>query len=289
MMNNNIKVNLHICEYCNYHCAHCFAKFGCKATLPLENWKNIVDNIVSSGLVREINIAGGEPMIHHQMSEIVDYIRTYNIPVSLVTNGSLMTEEWIRKNGRKFKTIGFSVDALTPELQRTVGRCTNSGVVISPESFGRKIALLREVNPDIKIKINTVVSQVNKLDNIADFIKEWNVDRWKLLKMQIFDDGVHCNESIKVSDSEYDSYVSRSLKSLGQEFIHEKIQYQAGTTQVIAERLLMGGYIMVGANGFLLDDTKNSSYTKVCDCQTESFAEGLKKLTFFEEVYKSRY
>ena len=289
MLNQNLKVNLHVCEYCNYHCAHCFAKFGCKATLPAENWKVIADNVISSGRVREINIAGGEPLLHPQMMEIVDSVRAYGIPVSLVTNGSLMTTDWIKQNGTKFKTIGFSVDALTPELQRTVGRCTNSGAVISPEEFGRKISLLREVNPEIRIKINTVVSQVNKFDNLAEFIKLWNVDRWKLLKMQIFDDGIHCNAGIKVSDAEYDSYVSRALHSLGVEFSPEQVQYQAGQTQVIAERLLKGGYLMIGANGFLLDDTKNASYTKICDCQKESFAEGLKQLTFYEDLYQSRY
>ena len=289
MMYQNLKVNLHVCEYCNYHCAHCFAKFGCKATLPAENWAKIADNVISSGLVSEINIAGGEPLLHPQMIEIVDCIRSYGLPVSLVTNGSLVTEDWIRRNGKKFKTIGFSVDALTPELQRTIGRCTNSGERIAPEEFGRKIALLREVNPEIRIKINTVVSQVNKHDNLAEYIRLWNVDRWKLLKMQIFDDGIHCNEGIKISDTEYDNYVSRALQTLGLTFSPEQVQYQTGQTQIIAERLLKGGYLMIGANGFLLDDTKNSSYTKICDCQTESFAEGLKQLTFYEDLYTSRY
>ena len=107
--------------------------------------------------------------------------------------------------------------------------------------------------------------------------------------MQIFDDGIHCNAGIKVTDAEYNSYVSRALHSLGLEFSPEQVQYQAGQTQVIAERLLKGGYLMIGANGFLLDDTKNASYTKICDCQTESFAEGLKQLTFYEDLYQSRY
>ena len=75
MFNRNLKVNLHICEHCNYHCLHCFAKFGCTKILDDENWKKIADNIISSGSVREINIAGGEPLLHPQMIDIVDYIQ----------------------------------------------------------------------------------------------------------------------------------------------------------------------------------------------------------------------
>ncbi len=288
-MNKNLKVNLHVCEHCNYHCEHCFAKFGCKETLPIENWEMIIENVMQSGRVREINIAGGEPLLHPQMMDIVDAVRSYDIPVSLVTNGSLMTKNWIMQNAKKFKTIGFSVDALTPELQRSIGRCTGSGAVISAEEFGEKIILLREVNPEIKIKINTVVSQINKLDNLANYIQAWNVDRWKLLKMQIFDDGKHCNEGIAINDQEYDAYVNNALSALGIDFHPEKVLYQAGNMEIVAERQLRGGYLMIGANGFLLDDTKNSSYTKISDCQKESFHEGLKRLTFYEEVYASRY
>lgn len=289
MFNRNLKVNLHICEHCNYHYLHCFAKFGCTKILDAENWKKIADNIISSGSVREINIAGGEPLLHPQMIDIVDYIRSYGVAVSLVTNGSFITEEWIKQNGKKFKTIGFSIDTLNPALQRSAGRCTYDGKVISAESFGEKINMLREVNPEIKIKVNTVVSAVNRFDNIAETVKKWQVNRWKLLKMQIFDDGIHCNSEIDITHKEYDNYVFHAVSEFGLEFDSERVLYQSDKTEIVAERFLKGGYLMIGANGFLLDDTKNSSYTKVCDCQTESFADGLKHLTFYEELYKSRY
>ena len=41
-----LKVNLHIVEACNMHCEFCFAKFHCMHALSLEDWKQIVDNIV---------------------------------------------------------------------------------------------------------------------------------------------------------------------------------------------------------------------------------------------------
>jgi len=41
-----LKVNLHVVEACNMHCEFCFAKFQCMHALSLEDWKQIVDNIV---------------------------------------------------------------------------------------------------------------------------------------------------------------------------------------------------------------------------------------------------
>ena len=43
-----LKVNLHVVEACNMSCEFCFAKFKCHKALSLEDWKQIVDNIVSN-------------------------------------------------------------------------------------------------------------------------------------------------------------------------------------------------------------------------------------------------
>lgn len=243
MVKKYFKANFHICENCNYHCGHCFAKFGKPHTLRAEHWKKITDNVISSGLINEVNIAGGEPFIH---SEFIDILKN-------------------------------------------IGRCTVNNQIISEQDFSRKIFLLKEVNPDINIKINTVVSALNVSDCISDNIRYINIARWKILKMQVFDDGFHCNSHISVSDRQYDSYVRKSFESLGLEFIPEKTLYRFNNTEIVAERFLQGGYIMIGADGFLLDDTLNSSYTKVCDCLTESFADGIEKLNFNRSLYSSRY
>lgn len=290
-MNQKLKVNIHICEHCNYNCRHCFAKFGCEKMLCDKDWFAIIDNIVSSGEVGEINIAGGEPLLHPQLTGIADYIHTYGIPVSLVTNGSLITEKWIGQNGRKFRTVGFSIDSLNPGYQRCIGRCTSDKNTISSKDFEEKIISLREVNPDVKIKVNTVVSGINWRDSIAEDIRRWNVDRWKILKMQVFDNNVHCNANIAPSDDEYDSYVENALFCFGMEPDNQCVLYKSvkTKTEIVAERILKGSYIMIDTNGFLLDNTKGSDYIKVCDCRTESFSENLKKLTFYEDLYASRY
>ena len=59
-MEKKYKINLHILEACNFKCRHCFSKFGTDETLPVEDWKKIVDNCIAVADVAEFNIAGAD-------------------------------------------------------------------------------------------------------------------------------------------------------------------------------------------------------------------------------------
>jgi radical S-adenosyl methionine domain-containing protein 2 len=42
---------------------------------------------------------------------------------------------------------------------------------------------IKKLNPNIDIKINTVVSSLNKLEDLSGFIKEVNPNKWKVFKV----------------------------------------------------------------------------------------------------------
>ncbi|MBQ3646630.1 MAG: radical SAM protein [Synergistaceae bacterium] len=60
---NNLKINLHITEHCNFTCRYCFAPFNHRADLPIENWKKVINDLKSDGNISAINFAGGEPLL----------------------------------------------------------------------------------------------------------------------------------------------------------------------------------------------------------------------------------
>ena len=91
----------------------------------------------------EFNIAGGEPMLYPGLVKLTKYIRNKGVKVSLITNGSLMNEEWIKNYAWMYETIGFSVDSLKP---------------ISAGKIVELCELIRKYAPGCRIKINTVVS-----------------------------------------------------------------------------------------------------------------------------------
>lgn len=103
-MKKKYKINLHILETCNFKCRQCFSKFGTEKLLPVKDWEKIVDNCIAGADVTEFNIAGGEPMLYPGLVELVKYIRNKGVKISLITNGSLMDEEWIKNYAGLYET-----------------------------------------------------------------------------------------------------------------------------------------------------------------------------------------
>ncbi|MBR3022840.1 MAG: viperin family antiviral radical SAM protein [Oscillospiraceae bacterium] len=290
---NKIKVNIHLTEACNYHCRYCFAHFDKHVSPSKEQWKKIIDNVVDSGRVYEINFAGGEPMLVPYLNELAEYVNSKGLSCSLISNGSLMNEEWIRNYSGLFRTIGLSVDSFSEGTAAEIGRCTRRGEVQNKERIAAIIRTIKAYHPEVKIKINTVVNALNKNEVPALFLKENNlpVDRWKILKMSYFNDGCFDNSYLEVSYEEYNEFVRNNLSVIGCNSVTEGlVLYETELIkEVVAEKEITGSYYMIDAGGYLVDDTFNSSYTRVINCLTEPFAYGMEKLTLYDDVYNSRY
>lgn len=209
-MKKKYKINLHILEACNFGCRQCFSKFGTKKLLSVKDWEKIVDNCIAGADVAEFNIAGGEPMLYPGLVELVKYIRSKGVKVSLITNGSLIDEEWIKNYAGLYKTIGFSVDSLNDETNKKIGRYDRNEKTIPAGMIVELCGLIRKYAPGCRIKINTVVSALNKDEIMSDFIDEIAADRWKILRMKPFQYGGFSNLDIQVSDEEFEEFVERN-------------------------------------------------------------------------------
>lgn len=207
-METKYKINIHVLEACNFRCRQCFSKFGTKKLLPVEGWKKIIDNCIAGANVTEFNIAGGEPMLYPGLVELVQYIRDKGVKVSLITNGSLMDEEWIKNCAGMFETIGFSVDSINDETNRKIGRCDRNEKTIPAGRIVELCRLIWKYAPGCRIKINTVVSALNKNEMMFDFIDEIATDRWKILRMKPFQYGGFSNLDIQVSNEEFENIPS---------------------------------------------------------------------------------
>jgi hypothetical protein len=134
---------------------------------------------------------------------------------------------------------------------------------------------------------------------VADTIKELGlpIDRWKILKMDVFKNDTFDNSDIQVTDKEYDEFVKRNMqvfsldyeKSSGEETKNHNVLVNGRNLTIVPEKSVTGSYIIVDANGYLSDDSQNDNYTHIIDCVTEDFIEGFKKLPFNKKLYQSRY
>ena len=291
-MEEKYKINLHILEACNFRCRQCFSKFGTEKLLPVEDWKKIIDNCIAGADVTEFNIAGGEPMLYPWLTELVKYIRSKGVKASLITNGSLMDEEWIKNYSGLYETIGFSVDSLDDETNRKIGRCDRSGKTMPSGRIVELCGLIRKYAPGCRIKINTVVSALNKDEAMSDFIDEIAADRWKILRMKPFQYGSFSNLDIQVSDEEFEEFVERNREKNREKDKEDgkEAGVETARREVVVEPDMKASYVLIDSNGCLLDNAVDEiTPVAVCDCLREDFAEGLRRLTLDMEKYEARY
>lgn len=293
-MKEKYKVNLHILEPCNLKCKHCFSHFGSSKILPLGSWKRIVDNCVSSEMVDGFNIAGGEPLLYPDLEGLIRYINSLGMKCSIITNGTLVTPEWIKRNAKYLDAIGFSIDSFEPATLRAIGRATSSGEYLSIMRLRNLCYTIKRNNSECKIKINTVVSSLNKEENLAESIKELFVPlyKWKILKMRGFENETFSNLPISISEEEYEKYVERNLDFFGIERKKEKgseVYEVPLNMKIVVEKELAASYLIIDSNGNLLDNSVRGSHVAAANCLETPFEEAFRKLKFNSELYLSRY
>ena len=290
-MKKKYKINLHILEACNFRCLQCFSKFGTEKLLPVTDWMKIVDNCLAGADVSEFNIAGGEPMLYPGLVELAKYIRSKGVKVSLITNGSLMDESWIKNYAGLYETIGFSVDSINDETNRKIGRCDRNGNTILAGRIVELCGLIRRYAPECRIKINTVVSALNKDEVMCDFIDEIAADRWKILRMKPFQYGSFSNLDIQVSNEEFEEFVERNRDRRGKEDgVTAEAGIETARREIVVEPDMKASYVLIDSNGCLLDNAVDEmTPVAVCDCLREDFAEGMRRLTLDRKKYEARY
>lgn len=111
-----IFVNLSVTDRCNFRCGHCRIPERNSAELTKEEIFSIVDDLTRLG-TRKIGLCGGEPLMREDIGEIVNYIKSKNILVTIVTNGSLVKQRI--EDIKNLDLIMISYDG-TPTAQEDV-------------------------------------------------------------------------------------------------------------------------------------------------------------------------
>lgn len=96
-------LGLHITTECNYNCAYCYAERYRDNKLSLEKLLSLIDDAKDLG-AESVNLLGGEPLLSRDLDKIILHINKRKMRVMLFTNGSLITDSWI-KLFRKIKNI----------------------------------------------------------------------------------------------------------------------------------------------------------------------------------------
>ena len=233
-------------------------------------------------MIDEINIAGGEPFCHPQLDKIIHMIHENNLRCSIISNGSLLSTDWIKRNISKLTTFGFSIDSIQPETMRKIGRCSKNEQTLNIEDICSYVNLMRKENPLIKIKVNSVLSKLTDKTLPHKFFRnKLKVDRWKILRAKTFSKNSFSNKDIVLMDDEWQEIL------VNNNIINEN--NKTNFPYIVIEESLISSYFIVDPEGNLLDNSKNENYVPVGNLLTKPLKEILRKLNFNYNLYNKRY
>lgn len=263
-------VNLHILEHCNYKCRYCFSHFNTKSILSIKEWKEIVDNISSSISVRRFNIAGGEPLLYPQIDELIEYIKSKGIDVSIITNGILLNEYFIERHAENLETIGISMDSLLGDTLKKLNCKTVKDEMLDREKLFNIAQKIKDSN--IKLKVNTVVTKENYKEILSNDLAKLNVDRWKILKMKPFKNDNFSNYDLDITDEEFKYFLENNNR----------------INNIVVEESMVNSYIVIDSEGYLLDNS-GDNYERVAYAKSKDFRKEFDNFNLDKSLYINRY
>ena len=111
-----LEAQLIVTRRCNLSCGYCTEFDNYSSPVPLEVLKERIDAIHRLRVVNT-SLLGGEPLMHPNIVELVEYCNRKN-QVSITTNGYLLTKKLVKKlNEAGLSNLQISIDAI--ETDRT--------------------------------------------------------------------------------------------------------------------------------------------------------------------------
>ena len=276
MKNTYRVINFHVTNPCNYACRYCFGKFKGEP-LPASHALRVVDGIAdyfrdSSVSQGRINLAGGEPLLYPALDGLIEAICQKGLAVSIITNGSLLTPARIEAWRGKVACIGLSVDALTPAVNRAIGRCSGGEALGLPHWTALAEACHR---CGIPLKINTVVSRLNLSEDLRPLYRACQPQRIKLMRMHLVEGVNDPARPLAVTDGEFEDFCQRHA-----EFAPRTVRENRGSME--------DSYLMVAPDGRVLLNHRGA-YQDYGSCLRESFSAIVTRLPLDRAKYAARY
>lgn len=288
---DELVINYHVTEICNYSCQFCYAKWdhpneihtqADNAELMLEKLADYFFNKAGNKVKRElpyksvrINFAGGEPLIlKKRFSQLIVKAKALGFNLSLITNGHYLTNTFIDNYGALFSMIGISFDSQFSDARKNIGRVDRKGKSFDEVDLINTVARLRHVNPSITLKVNTVVNRLNYQESFTALMTEIKPDKWKVFQVLPV-----LNSHLLVTDEQFS------------EFVHHHAQLK-GVMVVEDNDAMTNSYLMINPQGrfyqnsetedgykygeLILDVSVDQALT-VCEINWETFSSRYKK------------
>ncbi|AEH01988.1 viperin family antiviral radical SAM protein [Lacinutrix sp. 5H-3-7-4] len=247
-------INFHLWEPCNMRCKFCFATFQDvkqtilpKGHLPESEALKVVEQIANAGF-EKITFAGGEPLLCKWLPNLIKRAKQLGMTTMIVTNGSKLTDAFLKENTAYLDWIAVSIDSLEGENNIEIGRAITGKKPLSKTYYYDLVKAIK--NYGYGLKINTVVNKVNYKDNLTEFIEYAKPKRWKVLQvLPIKGQNDIKIDDFKITDTEYTHFLNT----------HKNVE----TIVPESNDEIKGSYVMVDPAGRFFDNAQGThNYSK---------------------------
>lgn len=247
-------INFHLWEPCNMRCKFCFATFKDvkqtilpKGHLPEGEALQVVEQIAKAGF-KKITFAGGEPLLCKWLPNLIKKAKQLGMTTMIVTNGSKLTNTFLKENTAYLDWIALSIDSLEDENNIKIGRAITGKTPLSKAFYYDLVDNIKKYG--YGLKVNTVVNKANYKDNLNEFIAYAKPKRWKVLQvLPIVGQNDNKIDDFKITKQEYNQFLNthKDLKTIVPETNND----------------IKGSYVMVDPAGRFFDNAQGThNYSK---------------------------
>jgi MoaA/NifB/PqqE/SkfB family radical SAM enzyme len=163
-----------VTQRCNLKCKHCPWSNKITRDLPLSDWKSIINDLYDQG-VSIIVLEGGEPTLFDKIKKLVDYIKSKNIHLIYITNGTL------------------DISAIDPDVfWVSIDGMRKSHNMIRGDNVFEKVITTLKKNPDKKFISLTTISKTNvdDIEKICEYFSSNNLVSGLMFNFEYAYDGI---------------------------------------------------------------------------------------------------
>jgi organic radical activating enzyme len=165
-------IQVFVTNQCNLKCPGCFARKEMKDSqhIALEEFETAISTAMDKG-AEQVNLLGGEPLIHPNFEALVDCARYYGMKVTTYTNGSLL------------HTVPYNVFRKTKFRVSIYGLFGNKG--ISGFNFPESLKVRGRFDSNFMVGKNTTLDELIKVANISE--KDYNCETFFISSIRELD------------------------------------------------------------------------------------------------------
>ena len=235
--------NVHLTSCCNYRCGFCFSTKLDKRWLSANEWVPILEKLRHSGICK-INYAGGEPFLYPEIVELCKVSKRMGFMVSVVSNASLIDEDVLSDLEGSLDWLGLSVDSISEDTERKLGRGCNGGNHIENVVSVADMAHHHKIS----VKLNITVVRQSVEDDFTDLICRIDPQRVKVFQMlSLRNVNPDADALYGVTDEEFESFRKR----------HSEIVLSNGDSLIFEDNDVMeGSYLMLDPLGRVMTNSR---------------------------------